>query len=134
MLKLRQSPVFGGLLIVLGIALLVLASMLPDSTMQMVLGIMNTLIGVLILTNPVVLIDEQEIQIRNLLGITMRRVPHGGIQNLEIQGKHVYVKQNGETTKVKSINKTWTHPGDWKVMAAAIDKIGKLAPEEKSEE
>jgi hypothetical protein len=69
----------GGVLFVLGLA--------TDGVLQIVLGILFVLLGVLHLVGTAVVVGPHEVQVKNPLQITMKRVPISSMADLRLDGK-----------------------------------------------
>jgi hypothetical protein len=76
-LSVRYSRGFAGTIAFLGVALLVLGG-LTSNPMSMGLGGMNVLIGALAFAKPVFVVGDGTLAVRNLLGMTLRRLPAVG--------------------------------------------------------
>lgn len=94
-IKIHSNKLLSLFSLLCGIAIIVLAVMVADRRGEMpmgqlVLGGVVILIGILQLTTPTVVVTDTEIQMRNLLGMTLRRIPYQA-SNTEVKEGKVYV-------------------------------------------
>lgn len=73
-LDIHYSRVLSSLILVLG-GLIALVSLLTSSWVTVAVGVLLTVLGALQLINPMVRITPHEVQMRNALGMTMKRYP-----------------------------------------------------------
>ncbi len=111
-MKFRQKPTFGYVMIVIALALLTLGALTTD-TILLLLGAMNGFIGVSMLARDIVEISTAEIRIKNLLGMTLRRIPYAGIHQLSIQDGMVYLDQGDTSKPIKALNQRSIRKEDW---------------------
>lgn len=68
-------------------ALLLLVSLLTQQWISVVAGAVLTALGVLMTINPMVRIEAHEVQMRNPLGMTLKRYPLSSPADLSLEGK-----------------------------------------------
>lgn len=69
--------------------LLLLVGLLTGNVLNILVGLLLGAFGVLVLRNPIAVVTETEMQIRNPLGMTVRRFPVSGPADLRIEGNKV---------------------------------------------
>lgn len=99
-MTIRYSKVLPILLIVVGVPTLVLA-LLSLTWLQIFTGVVLSILGVLMLVNPIVRIEPNEVQVRNPLGMTLKRLPLSSPADLQIDGKVLRHRPSGK--KVSSL-------------------------------
>lgn len=68
-------------------ALLIVASLLTQQWLSVAAGGVLTALGVLMTINPMIRIEAHEVQMRNPIGMTLRRYPLTSPADLAIEGK-----------------------------------------------
>lgn len=126
MISIRQNPYLAGIVLLSGFGLVVTSFPLANWFLTG-LGAFHIVISLLMLTVPVVVIREKEVEIKNILGMVLKRVPHPGLHHLIIQGNRLLIEYDGQSTKIRNVNKSFSHQGDWKVMAEALEKARHFA-------
>jgi hypothetical protein len=110
-LKIRQNRVFA--IVILSCAIFILfVSFLIGPSLNLIIGFLNLFIGIKMLTQPVLVITDQEIEIKNLLGMTMKRVPFNSYAELEIEEGSLYVNQGGMRTRATRVSRFLHHGPD----------------------
>ena len=110
-LKIRQNRVFA--IVILSCAVFILfVSFLIGPSLNLVIGFLNLFIGIQMLTKPVVVITEREIELKNLMGMTMRRVAFNSYAELEIEDGSLYVNQGGTRTRAARVSRFLHHGPD----------------------
>ena len=85
MLTLRTSRVLTIALIVVGVLTLVLG-LGTGEIVSIGLGVLLTVLGALMTINPMMVVTGQEIQVKNPLGMTLKRFPAAGPQDVRLEG------------------------------------------------
>jgi hypothetical protein len=88
-LKIRFNQIVAIFQLVVGTIILLLALMIGD-VLQLFMGSFFILLGILYVSNPALVITENEILIKNPLGMTMKRYPHH-LNNVETSGNKIIV-------------------------------------------
>ena len=73
--------------LIVGVLTLVLAILVTQEVLSMIVGALLTLLGVLMLVNPMVRIDADQVRLVNQFGMTIRRFPVSSPADLRIDGK-----------------------------------------------
>lgn len=93
-LTMRFKPGLGIALLVVGL-LLAATSLLTSQAIGVVSGAIVALLGVLMLVNPMMKVEATEVQVRNPLGMTLRRFPISSPADLRFEGNALWhVPQN----------------------------------------
>lgn len=94
-LNVRYNKVLSALLVVIGLVLL--ATGLATSTWTSVFpGVVMPLLGVLMLVNPWLRFEPHEVQVRNPLGMVLKRYPVNAPGQVQIQGNALYYAPTGK--------------------------------------
>jgi hypothetical protein len=93
--------------------------MMTHRWMQLALVVMFTLIGVLYLVGQALVIEGNEVQMKNPMGMTLKRYPLRSLSDLEFEGKTLYVKtpQGG---KLRVMSGMMVHGPDVERLRTAI--------------
>ncbi len=76
--------------------LLLLVGLLSGNVLNILVGLLLGAFGVLTIRNPIAVITETEVQMRNPLGMTVRRFPISGPEDLRIEGNKVIHAPTGK--------------------------------------
>lgn len=69
--------------------LLLLVGLLTGNILNILVGLLLGAFGVLVIRNPVAVVTDTEVQMRNPLGMTVRRFPISGPADLRVEGNKV---------------------------------------------
>ncbi|MCX6401546.1 MAG: hypothetical protein NTX33_16655 [Propionibacteriales bacterium] len=119
--RVRFSLVLSIGFLVLGLLLLV-TGLLIDRTPNLVLGGMFLLLGGLQVTGAAVMVSADEVQVKNALRMTVKRVPIAGLGDLRIDGLKLVRASDG--LKITSISKVAARAEDIELLRSAIDAAG----------
>lgn len=85
----------------------------PVPVILIAFGIKIPIFGFLYLhTNPVT-IHGDHLEMKNLFGMTMRKVPFGDITKVDIRENRVYYQKGSEWKKLPQLKRKSLHPEDW---------------------
>ncbi|MCB0881799.1 MAG: hypothetical protein KDC33_06225 [Thermoleophilia bacterium] len=95
----------GALLALAGIANIVLFAVTgSEATTNVLIGTPLAILGVLYLVRDAVVVTPREVQVKNPLGMTMKRVPIGSLAELRFDGKKlVHVPSGGTVLRTGSL-------------------------------
>jgi hypothetical protein len=82
----KYNPVFP--LIILAFGIIIFIAGLILSPIYMLTGALFIILPILMLTKPIIILTEDEIQIKNMVGMTMKRYPYNA-DEIEIKGKSI---------------------------------------------
>jgi len=112
-LRVGLSPVFGAFLLAIAAVDLALFATGGGAT-QLLLALGLTFGGVTYLLGPLLIVDNNVVELKNPLGMTMRALP---FERLQIRGRSLFVTNAGETRKVNGL---LARRRDWHALAKAI--------------
>lgn len=113
--RVGYNKVFGSIMLVLAGLCLVLGFM-ARTTPTIFIGALNTLLGVLYLTRPYFVVGPHAIELKNMLGMTMRRYDFASVGELEASpdGRAIFrVEPNGQRNRLR-LTRWLAHGPDWK--------------------
>ena len=115
------NRVIGIIALALGGLLWVLGAM-AKTTPTFFVAAVNTLLGILYLTRPYFVVGPHAVELKNMLGMTMRRFEFGTLGDLEASpdGKVIFrIEPNGQRTRLKLVR--WlAHGPDWQRFVAIV--------------
>jgi hypothetical protein len=94
-IKVRFAKWFSLTMLIVG-ALLCLSAVLTERYISLFPGIVLALVGVLSMINPAYVVEPHEVQVRNMLGMTLRRLPLRGPLDLRVDEKAVWFVPTGK--------------------------------------
>lgn len=109
------NKAFGAVMLALATLCLVLGVMV-NAGMTIAIGAMNVVIGILYLVRPYFVVGQGTIELRNLLGMTMRTYHFGDLAALEVtpDGKTIHqIEPGGARTRLK-LSRWLADGGDWR--------------------
>ncbi|MCA9636954.1 MAG: SPW repeat protein [Myxococcales bacterium] len=112
--RIRTNPIFA-IFLVAASAFILGVSALTGPSVNTITGVVLLVLGILQLSRPLIVVTEGEIQFRNLLGMTLRRVPYT-LDNLDVSDE--LPKIDGQPVKGFS---TWALDG--KALAGFREEI-----------
>ena len=120
-IKIRRHPIFALLFMAVGGGLIGLGFAIEEYGF-MIVGGMALIPGVFAFINPALIITQEAVELKNLLGFTGRVIPHDGVNQLGTnQGKLVIV-YGGRRAELPSPSAKTLHRADWKFMEEALQK------------
>jgi hypothetical protein len=94
---------------------------MTGSWVQLALGVMLGVVGVLYLTMPFLVVGDRQIQAKNLMGITLRRFPFEDLADLEVSpGAVVITSPRGGRQRLK-VSRWLVSGADMRRLADAVD-------------
>ncbi len=124
-IKVRRNPIFALLFMAIGGGLLALGFFIEEYGF-MIVGGMALIPGVFAFINPSLVITQEAVVLKNLLGFTGPVHPHDGLHKLAInQGKLVIV-YGGRRAELPSPNAKTLHRADWKFLEEALQKAREM--------
>jgi len=119
--KVGYTPVVGTVLLVLALLNIVLGVM-SHTGMSTAMGGLFTVIAILQLTMPYFVLTDGAVQLRNLLGMTVRQYVFTDLAQFEVEedGKRIYLRSDdGERKRVK-LTRWLAQRGDWQRFMTAL--------------
>jgi len=114
-LDVGYNKAFGGVLLALAVLCIVMG-VLVNAGMTIAIGAMNSVIGILYLVRPYFVVGSNTVELRNLLGMTMRAYHFDDLTALEVgpDGKSVFqIEPSGARTRLK-LSRWLADGGDWR--------------------
>lgn len=115
--SIRYNRIMSIALVVLGV-LIALVSLLTSAWITVATGVILTILGVLTLVNPMIRIEPHEVQLRNPLGMTLKRFPITSPADLALEGKTLRYVPTGKRIALLSFG---VHGPD-------VDALRRLVP------
>lgn len=110
-LRIGHNKIFA--IIILACAGFILfVSFLIGPSLNLFIGFLNLFIGIQMLTKPFLVINENDIELKNLFGMTLKRVAYNEPSELEMDGSILYVNNGGTKKKVARVSKFFHHGPD----------------------
>ncbi|SJM60012.1 hypothetical protein CZ771_11450 [Actinomycetales bacterium JB111] len=94
-IKVRFATWFSVTMLVVGV-LLSVSGVLTERYISLFPGIVLVLVGVLSMINPAYVVEAHEVQVRNMLGMTLKRLPLRGPLDLRVDEKAVWFVPTGK--------------------------------------
>lgn len=116
-ISVRYKPGFSVIMFVAGTFMLGVGLLIGEP-LQLLLGTMNIALGFGFATQPIWVLTESQIQMRNLLGMTLKRHDYGSLAELEIRGSAVHRREDGKKLTSKSFV---GRNDDWAAVVEAIE-------------
>lgn len=115
-LRVGLSPVWGAMFLLVAILDLVVWTM-THANMQLVFAVIMGLVGVTHLTGALLLVDDHTIELKNPLGMTLKTFVVDSADDLQLDGRKLWIRQGADKKKVSGIMANGAH---WKQLADAI--------------
>ena len=119
--KVGYTPVVGTVLLVLALLNVVLGVMAHNG-LTTGMGVFFIVIAILQLIMPYFVLTAAAVEMRNLLGFTVRRYPYEAVSQFEVEeeGRRVFLRgRDGERTRLK-LTRWIAHRGDWQRFLATL--------------
>jgi hypothetical protein len=123
-IRVRLNKVLGGLFIAVSL-LNGFVFLMTHQVMQLVIGSVMGLVGVLYIMGEVLAVTANEVQIKNPFGMVLRRHPIRSLADLEMDGNKLFVVTGGERKKIASLGFIATGTDVDALRAAIHDARGK---------
>lgn len=94
-IKVRFATWFSVTMLIVGV-LLSVSGVLTERYISLFPGIVLVLVGVLSMINPAYVVEPHEVQVRNMLGMTLKRLPLRGPLDLRVDEKAVWFVPTGK--------------------------------------
>lgn len=120
-LTVRQKPHMGFLMILVGVGV-VIAGLASDPIIAPV-GAVLGLAGLAMANGPMFVVHNDRIEIKNPLGMTVKRVQVADLGSLSVVGARLVLTEDGEK-KDQSFGGWIARPEDMKALKAALDRAG----------
>lgn len=115
-MRVGLSPVWGGAFLAIAVVDLGLYSV-THQTMQIALAVIMGLVGFSHLLGALLVVDGNTLELKNPLGMTLKTFVVDTPNDLEIEGRKLWIKQGADKKKVSGLMANGAH---WRALAAAI--------------
>lgn len=101
--------------ILIGATLLLVMAPFVRTWMTGVLGAVNLLMGILMLTQPMIVLGNGSLQLKNMFGMTVRRFEYSSLTEFDVDDKGVIWHTDGAGTRKKlRLSRISASSSDWK--------------------
>jgi hypothetical protein len=114
--SIRYNRIMSIVLVVLGVLIAVI-SLLTSAWVTVATGVILAILGVLTLINPMIRIEPHEVQLRNPVGMTLKRFPIASPADLALEGKTLRHVPTGKRIATLSFG---VHGPDVDALRAAV--------------
>lgn len=94
-IRVRHSKVFGGVFAVIGVALLATSLATGANAVSLIASALLVILGIGYTFTAPLVVTSNEVQLRNMLGRTMRRFPIASPSDLAVDRSRLYVVSTG---------------------------------------
>ncbi len=115
-LRVGLSPIWGGLFLLVAVVDLYIWT-LTHKDIQLLFAGMMALVGLSHLFGVLLTTDGNLIEVKNPLGITLKKFEVASPKDLEIQGRKLFVTADGQRRKISGLMANGSH---WAALATAI--------------
>jgi len=115
-LRVGLSPIWGGLFLLVAVVDLYIWT-LTHKDIQLLFAGMMALVGLSHLFGVLLTTDGNLIEVKNPLGITLKKFEVASPKDLEIQGRKLFVTADGQPRKISGLMANGSH---WAALATAI--------------
>lgn len=126
-IKVRRHPIFGLIFLAIGGGLIGLGFYLEQYAF-MILGGMTLIPGVFAYMNPALILTQEAVELKNLLGFTGRVIPHDGLNKLGVRNGKLTIVYGGRRAELPRPNAKGLHRADWAFMEKALEKARSISP------
>lgn len=99
-----------------------LTGMMIGKGLLMIIGAMNTLLGVLFATRPIMALEHDHVALKNLWGMTLKRHEFASLKELAVERNTIF--RDGPEGRIKVATKGMARGSDWARVVEAIRSGG----------
>jgi hypothetical protein len=118
-ISVRRHPLFAIAVLIVGFGWMGVGLYLSNYWI-LALGVLHVIFAALLMLNPFVTITDQSLDLKNVFGLVRASYDHDGFHLIRLQNDVVYIRKGDMEAAVRRIVRKRLHPGDWKVMEAAL--------------
>ncbi|MFT3700661.1 MAG: hypothetical protein QM831_46380 [Kofleriaceae bacterium] len=118
-LRVGLSPVWGGMFLLVAVLDLVVWTM-THASMQLVFAVIMGVVGITHLTGALLVVDDRTIELKNPLGMTLKTFVVDSADDLQIEGRKLWIRQGADKKKISGLMANGTH---WKQLADAVSAL-----------
>jgi hypothetical protein len=90
-------------------------------------GILLIVLGALQMVNPLVVIEQDKVEFRNIFGMVRASYEHDGLELMEMRGDDLYIRKGQHIAHLRQLKYKRLHPSDWRHLKEALEKARELA-------
>lgn len=114
----RYNPVFGAILLIVGLANLALTLLADGDTFGAVSGVLLAVLGVFFTFGKAVIVEPSQVIVKSVAQTTIKRVPIDSLADLELRDK--VLRQRGDGKKIVNLGWGSVRAGDIEALRTAI--------------
>lgn len=84
------------------------------------MGVLPVIIATMLMLNPLAVITDHTIELRNVFGLAQASYDHDGFHLLHVQNDVLYIQRGDMHAALRRLSKSRVHGGDWAVMLKTI--------------
>lgn len=121
-IPLRRSPKIALAILIVGLAVAGLGIFFAELWVTF-LGVLPVLLAGMLMLNPMVVLSDKEVALKNIFGLTRARYDHDGLHLVQITNDVIFIQKGDMRAPLRRIVKGRLHGGDWAVMLVTLDKV-----------
>ena len=90
-------------------------------------GILLIVLGALQMVNPLVVIERDKVEFRNIFGMVRAAYEHDGLELMEMREDELYIRKGQHIAHLRQLKPGRLHPSDWKHLKETLQKARELA-------
>jgi hypothetical protein len=126
-MKIRHNRVIAAIILILG-AFVLFAGLFMKAVPSIFIGLLNVLIGIMMMVQPQLVISRSRVELKNLLGMTMKTRDFDYPSQLELEDSKFYINRNGKREKIMTVNKIFSHGPDVDALRSYIAMQKNVTP------
>lgn len=123
--SLRRSPRIAFSILLIGVIIGAVGLILSDMYI-LALGVMPVLLSVLMMINPMVVVTDTHVELKNIFGFTGASYAHDGIHLLQIQDDVIFIQKGDMRAPLRRIVKSRLNAADWQVMLDIVAQMQRV--------
>lgn len=124
-IPIRRNPRLALVILLVGIALAGVG-LLFGQFWVVFLGILPVLLAGMMMLNPMVVLANDKVELKNIFGLTGASYDHDGLHLVRVANDVIHIQKGNLEAPLRRIVKARMHPGDWQVMLVTLDKIREM--------
>lgn len=128
-IPIRRSPIPAVATLAVGIVVASLG-LLYGEFWIVFLGILPVLIAAMLMLNPMVVLTDDSVELKNIFGLTQASYAHDGIHLIVLENDVIFIQKGDMRAPLKRIVKGRMHAGDWRVMLETMAHVRQLRKQE----
>lgn len=126
-MKMRHNRVLAISIMVCGV-LVIFSGLIAKSFPPIFIGFFNITISILMMVKPQLIVHRSRVELKNLLGFTVKTKEFEFPGQLEIENSVLYVNRNGKREKIMAISNFLSNPRDISALKYFIAMQEALTP------